>query len=256
MTIQAKERPVLFSGPMVRAILEGRKTVTRRPVKPQPEVRMVEGSIPMLTFKNKRGGHWLYPNARAQIIADCPHGLPGDRLWVRETWLEDPEDDGTWAYTQYMGCKGSPISDIPKRFQKPEHCIFRASWDGSALRWRPSIHMPRWASRILLEVTDVRVERLQDISDAQAKAEGMVYTDFGMQERPGKASIDGGKTFHPLKPQQAPGWHAGDAKHPDQCLDRARWAFANIWEKINGENSWDANPWVWVVEFKRVEPCA
>jgi len=114
--------------------------------------------------------------------------------------------------------------------------------------------MPRWASRILLEVTDVRVERLQDINDEQAQAEGMVYTDFGLQERPGRASIDGGKTFHPLKPQQAPGWHAGDATHPDQCLDRARWAFANLWEKINGENSWDANPWVWVVEFKRIEP--
>ena len=114
--------------------------------------------------------------------------------------------------------------------------------------------MRRRDSRILLEVTGVRVERLQDISEDQAKAEGMVYTDFGMQERPGKASIDGGKTFHPLKPQQARGWHTGDATHPDQCLDRARWAFAKLWEKINGESSWDGNPWVWVVVFKRVQP--
>ncbi|WJD60635.1 hypothetical protein [Pseudomonas kurunegalensis] len=250
---QAKERPILFSGPMVRAILEGRKAVTRRPVKPGFPSSVTEAfpyaGAPHAWMPALPSGEPWYEQVR-----ECPYGRPGDRLWVRETWLEDPEDDGTWAYTQYMGCKGSPLSDIPKRFQKPEHCIFRATWDGSALRWRPSIHMPRWASRILLEITDVRVERLQDISDDQAKAEGMVYTDFGMQELPGKASIDGGKTFHPLKPQQAPGWHAGDATHPDQCLDRARWAFANLWEKINGENSWDANPWVWVVEFKRIEP--
>ncbi|MBF8806959.1 hypothetical protein LG197_17615 [Pseudomonas asiatica] len=253
---QTKERPILFSGPMIRALLDGRKTVTRRALSAR-DLKEIDYAVRLgECHALPAEGDSMHPNDTSYYAELCRFGLPGDRLWVRETWLEDPEDDGTWAYTQYMGCKGSPLSDIPKRFQKPEHCIFRASWDGSALRWRPSIHMPRWASRILLEVTDVRVERLQDISDDQAKAEGMVYTDFGMQERPGKGSIDGGKTFHPLKPQQAPGWHAGDATHPDQCLDRARWAFANLWEKINGENSWDANPWVWVVEFKRVEPCA
>lgn len=243
---QAKERPILFSGPMVRAILEARKTVTRRPVKVQPRSRGDIGSYGL-------GQPFIRHPDPTKRNPECPYGRPGDRLWVRETWIEDPEDDGSWAYTQYMGCKGSPLSDIPKKFQKPEHCLFRASWDGPALTWRPSIHMPRWASRILLEITGVRVERLQDISDEDAKAEGMVYTDFGMQERPGRASLDGGKTFHPLKPQQAPGWHAGDATHPDHCLDRARWAFANLWEKINGEYSWDANPWVWAVEFKRIE---
>ncbi|WP_236237823.1 hypothetical protein [Pseudomonas faucium] len=255
---QAKERPILFSGPMVLAIVAGRKTVTRREIKPR-----MRSADTQFELHQQPDGSWRPLHTFDESCMDaqgtehpivCPYGRTGDRLWVRETWLEDPEDDGTWAYTQHMGCKGSPLSDIPKRFQKPEHCIFRASWEGPDMLWRPSIHMPRWASRILLEVTDVRVERLQDINDEQAQAEGMVYTDFGLQERPGRASIDGGKTFHPLKPQQAPGWHAGDATHPDQCLDRARWAFANLWEKINGENSWDANPWVWVVEFKRIEP--
>lgn len=252
---QAKERPILFSGPMVRAILEGRKTVTRRPVK--------GGQIPRLEYPDSpepwiavgqhhpRYGFVVHGKTERECavkvgeLGACPFGEPGDRLWVREAWLADAQLD----------------SIVPRDLSQGEPIMYPA--DGSVRqtgcamvsqgRGRPSIHMPRWASRILLEITAVRVEHLQDISDDQAKAEGMVYTDFGMQERPGKVSLDGGKTFHPMKPQQAPGWHAGDATQPDQCLDRARWAFANLWEKINGEYSWDANPWVWVVEFKRIE---
>ena len=235
---QAKERPILFSGPMVRAILDGRKTVTRRPIKPS-----MRGFDISFELHQQEDGSWRPMHTFDESCMDakgtehpivCPYGQPGDRLWVREAWAQ------------------INVAQAPgESWVVYRECDNRTDYGGP---WKPSIHMRRRDSRILLEVTDVRVESLQDISDDQAKAEGMVYTDFGMQERPGKASIDGGKTFHPLKPQQAPGWHAGDATHPDQCLDRARWAFANLWEKINGENSWDANPWVWVVEFKRIMP--
>ncbi|USX34860.1 hypothetical protein NH673_16815 [Pseudomonas putida] len=235
---QAKERPILFSGPMVRAILDGRKTVTRRALKIQPRTPGDIGSY-------GRGQPFIRHPDLTKRNPECPYGRPGDRLWVRETCF----------INDYREAK------VPVDERASVDVVYRADplpdWEGeeSLITWRPSIHMPRWASRILLELTDVRVERLQDISDDQAKAEGMVYTDFGMQERPGKVSVDGGKTYHPVKPQQAPGWHSGDATHPDQCLDRARWAFANLWEKINGEYSWDANPWVWVVEFKVIKPC-
>ena len=163
-----KVRPILFSAPMVRALLDGTKTQTRRVVKPQPELH-----ARITALKNVRGG--FVDRGERQFA--CPYGQPGDRLWVRETWLEDPEDDGSWHYTQHMGCKGSPLSDIPARFQKPEHCIFRADWNGSDLVWRPSIHMPRWASRILLEIVSVRVERLQAISADDCHAEGIGQCD-------------------------------------------------------------------------------
>ncbi|MEJ5904702.1 hypothetical protein V7V80_08425 [Pseudomonas kermanshahensis] len=234
---QAKERPILFSGPMVRAIVAGRKTVTRREIKPR-----MRSADTQFELHQQPDGSWRPLHTFDESCMDaqgtehpivCPYGKVGDRLWVREAWAQ------------------INVAQAPgESWVVYRECDNRTDYGGP---WKPSIHMRRRDSRILLEVTGVRVERLQDISEDQAKAEGMVYTDFGMQERPGKASIDGGKTFHPLKPQQASGWHAGDATHPDQCLDRARWAFANLWEKINGENSWDANPWVWVVEFKRVE---
>ncbi|WP_368607534.1 hypothetical protein [Pseudomonas fulva] len=223
---QAKERPILFSAPMVRAILEGRKTVTRRAVKIQPRTKGDIGSYGL-------GQPFIRHPDPTKRSPECPYGRPGNRLWVRETWLEDPEDDGTWAYTQYMGCKGSPLSDIPKRFQKPEHCIFRASWEGPDMLWRPSIHMPRWASRILLEITSVRVEQLQDISEEQALAEGVrLYTDHA--ELGDWYHVEGIETYS-ASPRKS---------------------FELLWQQINGVDAWYKNPWVWVVEFKVVEPGA
>lgn len=227
---QAKERPILFGGPMVRALLDGHKTVTRRPVKHQPfdlSWSRRDHSFNYVSGRAANGdevdGFWAYTTrSGGQWEAKCPYGQPGDRLWVRETWLEDPEDDGSWGYTQYMGCKGSPLSDIPKRFQKPGHCLYRACWAGSALTWRPSIHMPRWASRILLEITDVHVERLQDISEKQALAEGVMSAERDIDPD--------GNDYSPLE------------------------LFGGLWVKLNGMDSWSANPWVWVVEFKRVQP--
>jgi hypothetical protein len=235
MQAAPKERPILFSGAMVRALLDGTKTQTRRVVKMPP-------SWDCVVYADWGNGWWPYrsddgesPNYdNNEIPLNCPYGKPGDRLWVRETWHPDPEDDGTWAYTQWAGCKGSPLSDIPRKFQKPEHCIYREGWDSVDLVWRPSIHMPRWASRILLEITSVRVERLQEISEADAIAEGI--------ER------------HPEHPTL---WRRGPL-HGDQntvsVTNFPRLAYRSIWERINGHESWTGNPWVWVVEFKRMPP--
>lgn len=201
-----KERPILFSGAMVRAILEGRKTQTRRVVKPQP------------TSRGARS--WDEPVCH---LADSKF-VVGRRLWVRETW-QGPLLDSEEHEAQFR-------EDGPDAFKKPGFCAYRATdtldavdSDGNDLGWRPSIHMPRWASRILLEVTGVRVERLNDISKADAIAEGAP---------PSHPSIDRVSAEY---------GHA----------DFSRSWYAQLWDQINGPGSWDANPWVWVVEFKRVE---
>ena len=106
-----------------------------------------------------------------------------------------------------------------------------------------------------MEVTGVRVERLQAIREIDARAEGIVETDWGMERPSGRMSIDGGKTYHPFKERRIPQrFHAGRAESPGQCLASARSAFANLWSVINGPGAWHANPWVWVIEFKRVKP--
>ncbi|MDW3712899.1 hypothetical protein [Pseudomonas sp. 2023EL-01195] len=211
--LQRKDRPIIFSGPMVRAILEGRKTVTRRVIKPQPYIDTSgnfcwNGSNYGQNENGPRSAALAspIPCSKTKRVA-CPYGKPGDRLWVREThFINDfrganvPEDDRAEAEIVYRA--------------DPLPC-----WEGeeSEIPWRPSIHMPRWASRILLEITAVRVERVQDISDEQALAEGVDQTNTSI-----------------------PGY--------------ARQRFQDLWESINGTGSWDANPWVWVVEFKRITP--
>lgn len=222
-----KERPILFSAPMVRAILDGRKTVTRRPVKPQPEVRMVDVIGPMLTFKNKRGGHWLYPNAKQQIIEDCPYGRRGERLYVRETFI-DLQRTGV----EHRPDPNGPVQRYAYRADYPAGSHSDEARKDFGLKWKPSIHMPRAACRILLEITDVRVERLQDISEEQARAEGvrLMRDDSGTwvsREGPGKLVTP---------------WPT------------AKEAFSDLWNAINGTDAWDANPWLWVVEFKQVTP--
>ncbi|HEP8808774.1 TPA: hypothetical protein VDU47_004337 [Pseudomonas aeruginosa] len=222
-----KERPILFSGPMVRAILEGRKTVTRRVVKPQPDFlgSMVDPNTPFKT---------LDAGLHARIT--CPYGEPGDRLWVRETWTDvnmcgapalayraDEDIRDLMEEPGFLDDRGAFNYDDPRVKPYPFACWY-AELDQA--RWRPSIHMPRWASRILLEITSVRVERLQDISEEQSRAEGV---------------RDAGEGFFDVE----------DSKH---FAADPRESFASLWSSINGESSWDANPWVWVVEFKRVTP--
>ncbi|WP_055134547.1 hypothetical protein [Pseudomonas mediterranea] len=212
---QIKERPILFSAPMVRAILDGRKTVTRRPVK-------------------GAGLKWL-EDFTPEYVADpanslCPYGKPGDRLWVRETWVADAQVD---AVPPRDLSQGEPIRYPADGSIRQTGCSMIKPG-----RARPSIHMPRWASRILLEVTDVRVERLQDGAgetsfESRYIAEGINRIHQG----------DGEYAFHPFKSEPGPGnW--------TDPFD----AWRELWVPINGSASWNANPWVWVVEFKRVQP--
>ncbi|HCF6977202.1 hypothetical protein DT381_29600 [Pseudomonas aeruginosa] len=200
-----RERPILFNGQMVRAILEGRKTVTRRAVKGL-QIPTKDKTTPheglrwsALGQRHLRYGFNVFGSTEEECAHElarcgvCPFGKPGDRLWVRETFAD-------------IGCRLTFRADL----EDGAHC--------SVTRWTPSLHMPRWASRILLEITAVRVERLQDITPNQCIAEGA--------------------------------W-----REKDKELGRGQEAiaaFADLWRSTGGD--WDANPWVWVIEFKRVVP--
>jgi len=201
---QIKERPVLFSAPMVRAILEGRKKVTRREVK-------------------GTGLVWL-DNFLAEYVANpennlCPYGNPGDRLWVRETWYCDHFQVQKGPYL-----RPDDMHDLDQSREDGE-LVYAADdlapYEQEQPNWKPSIHMPRWVSRILLEMTAVRVERLQDISRAGIRAEGL-------QCPPELASDDVSPNYRDWYPA----------------------AWRELWESTGGD--WNANPWVWVVEFKRL----
>lgn len=203
------ERGMIFNAEMVRAILDGRKTQTRRIMKPQPE-------------PCPRGGHWwpsnvfktmLHVEDEMQngkggwggLVGDaCPFGDVGDRIWVRETWAE----------------AGASAPDLKLyRANYPEHVpsIYENVPPAEEIRWTPSIHMPRWASRIQLEITGVRVERLQSITLGDiCKEVGCGLYDF----RPATYGFQ---------------------------------VWEELWKSIYGAESWNANPWVWVIEFKRVE---
>ena len=213
-----REKPIPFSAPMVRAILNGTKTQTRR---------MLKQFLPCCPEHDSARGVWeVYNGDEVAAVLRCPYGRPGDRLWVRETWMPDAPRNGEWPDVEFYGCGMSPRSLIPECYRHPWHVLHRATYEGCELvGWKPSIHMPRWASRITLEVTAIRVERLQDISEADAKAEGASYHN----------GLGVGHS----------GWrHDDGAVHND-----ARSAYAQLWNSINGPGSWDANPWVWVVEF-------
>lgn len=203
-----KERPILFSDQMVRAILEGRKTVTRRVMKPQPDFlgSMVDPNTPFKT---------LDAGLHARIT--CPYGQPGDRLWVREAWAADAQVD---AIAPHDLSQGEPIWYPADLSVRQTGCSMISKG-----RVRPSIHMPHWASRILLEITAVRVERLQDISEKQALAEGVELEGEGVC------------------------WAGAAGTASDSPVE----SFRLLWELINGAGSWNANPWVWCVSFRRVE---
>lgn len=203
------DHPILYSGPMIRALLEGRKTQTRRVVK---RLRgWPEHSFCDLVLQPPAVWWWDGKHERLGVRQDCPYGQPGDLLWVRETISRSTTTPGYMAYSPddqlvYDGERGWP-SSIERR------------------KTIVSIHMPRWASRLTLRITDVRVERLQKISEADAIAEGISPEwEPGCSGRLMEAI--GGFSFRP-----------------------AASAYADLWESINGPGSWDANPWVWVISF-------
>ncbi|MEW9211660.1 hypothetical protein [Klebsiella quasipneumoniae] len=217
------ERGMIFNGEMVRALLDGRKTQTRRIMNVQPESNQF--GLLHITSSTKRSDigkyHWAESNATGNHVRSklfsCPFGAVGDRIWVRETFQGPLFDyDLMDSY-----CKD------PTPFEKPEFCVYKADGvpapefydadDELHCCWRPSIHMPRWASRILLEITDVRVERLQSITLGDiCKEVGCGLYDF----RPATYGFQ---------------------------------VWEELWKSIYGAESWNTNPWVWVIEFKRVE---
>jgi hypothetical protein len=245
-----KERPILFNGSMVRALLDGSKTQTRRIMKPQPSMddrgflwwhwSKHEGCAAADDDKGLPSRSWL---------EHCSYGRPGDRLWVRETFRIGEDLGAGWEPWMSTGDRfvayDSPAADeycVPADYVIPRNAKEVHNSESTAEHWRsfgpiPSIHMPRWASRILLEITAVRAERLHDISRGDAVAEGIdcVENNYGN----GPAYCDYGM------------------KNQD---DTAEWfnspidSYRSLRESINGAGSWDANPWVWVVEFKRAAP--
>jgi hypothetical protein len=209
-----RERPILFSAPMVRAILAGTKTQTRRVLK------QATGPSLSVGIEDDAGVaelSWLWGDGPGHEVHEmikkvpCPYGKPSDRLWVRETWGFNPD-----------------FPDMPGR------ACFRADpgheYDG--IRWRPSIHMPRAASRLSLEITGVRVERLQDISEADAMAEGVEFIDLPT----GRAFLN---------------YDSSTKTARNFTFTSAVDSYRTLWTAINGTGSWDANSWAWVVEFRR-----
>lgn len=217
------ERPIIFNGDMVRAILRGEKTQTRRPVKPQP-VFLPDALPPRWRWKSRRFiAEWVDMAGGLGMQDFCPFGQPYDRLWGRETWrLADPDGDDAVSedvygpYAPFVGANGSRKIRwrVIYRATSPEsHPKY-----GKAL-WTPSIHMPRWASRITLEITDVRVERVQDITADEAIKEGVVDPIMGT---------------YGLSPKTV---------------------FRDMWNDIYAERGlgWNETPWVWAITFRRVE---
>lgn len=191
MKSKAKERGMIFNDEMVRAILGGNKTQTRRIVEEKFYGRAVAAEL---------------------LAKHCPYGQPGDRIWVRETYRVHGKatDVATLVYR----------ASVRNSWTEQTHRVpVEVCNKPVSEKWTPSIHMPRWASRILLEITDVRVERLHDMSEADAKAEGASPATYKIT--------------------------------PPEAVYRV--GFGDIWRSIYGQENWLSNPWVWVIEFKRIQ---
>lgn len=241
------DRPIIFKDDMVRAILEGRKTQTRRIMKPQPVIGddgwfRWDGHKPNSKYGAYASSQVDLKSISIFVGVSCPYGRPGDRLWVRETTEADEDTSEIVVLSRYTS-DGSPV--LYSGCDDPEYNGSAAHWDYPRIT-RPSIHMPRWASRITLEITNVRVERLQDISEEDAIAEGARH----FPDLPGTSPYE-----------QDDRWSMETPDSCDKCLGNARMAFANYFCKITGNapkglhdpRPWDANPWVWVIEFRRVD---
>lgn len=247
-----KEHPILFTGPMVRAILEGRKTQTRRPIKAPKGLTIGcrEGSL--VAFDDEGGPTCV--SIKAPFVV-------GDRLWVRETfsYLTTTEErhyndmEGRSRCSEYdRVLTPNDFTDGPWEDGPAGPIAYKAShsdeeiksWDVHREMWRPSIHMPRWASRLTLEVTDIRPERVKDITEADAISEGCrFFPDLPPDPK-----------FRPSGPHCR--WSMYEPKTDAQCLGSAAFAFGNAWNHIYGDGpfAWTNNPWTWATTFKVVTP--
>lgn len=217
-----REGPILMSGPMVRATLDGRKTKTRRVVKPQPPEDCGRGHVgmyhPTIVRRGEEepgpetfGAWWC----DGEFAVRCPYGNVGDRLWVRESWAPvSAAEEGATGRGALYRCDPMFDSMNPADF----------AWN-----WKPSIHMPRWASRLTLEITEVRVERLHDCTEEDARAEGLAFDGRYWEGGP-----------HPIK---------GTPK----VFATARQAYASFWDSLNAKRGFGShtNPWIWVIGFRR-----
>ena len=209
-----KSRPILFSAPMVRALLDGTKTQTRRVVKQQPD--WFEPGADWQYGNGHSGLGWYvnnsdYPEEGASFY-HCPYGQVGDQLWVRETWYCD---DFRVLRGPYLKPDDLDVVDARETGTLSYAADGRNPYEADQPTWKPSIHMPRWASRITLEITGVRVERLQDTTRGDCMAEGCPFPNIAKETNP-------------------KGW------------------YRDLWASINDADSWEKNPWVWVIEFKRM----
>ena len=217
-----KETGLMFKAPLVRAILSGQKTQTRRIAK---------------DVRHPDLGNWYAPGAlvlegdpQHVIHRACPWGQPGDRIYVRETFAMDDNGDYEWPV---FCADGVPLPELPP--------------SRGPSRWKPAIHMPKSLARIWLEVTGVRVERLQDITEADADAEGCERLDAERYERDWTLCPKcGGTRLHDALGS------GGGVIHDVDCLECDTYVkrFRHLWESTGGD--WSANPWVWVIDFKRI----
>lgn len=245
-----KERPIIFSDSMVRAILEGKKTQTRRIVKPQPknkdEINYEPGDIRVIGGREVSARLEKMHRLRARSGGDrggylrakdylCPYGIEGDRLWVRETFR---------IARPFTGDLDHDMTTQVVRYYADDHPKYR-----DQDKWRPSIHMPRAASRITLDLIGVRVERLQEIGTGDCIAEG-IWTE----PPPGAVGQKFPDDIDSWTEERREEWFKGSARamYMAQCHHEGelREVFCQLWTNIHGEDSWPDNPWVWVIDFK------
>lgn len=226
------ERPIIFNTDTVQAVLDGRKTQARKPIKPQPEW---DAAREQWMFRRGKGRYTL-----SDFIQHCPYGRPGDRLWVRETWRVSSESNNyangcKKLWVEYRAGWRRGFKQQIDTFPVDSDVAVKAWGRHKSGTWRPSIHMPRWASRITLEITDVRAGLVQDITPEDAIAEGIRLTRLTFAE----CTVS----------------HWEDYPTPNIGNEDPRTAFAVLWDSIYAKRGlgWDVNPWVWVIDFKVVQ---